>query len=75
LASRASSEQVRRFVSLYLTRLRGVAPLLDGKALLELGLQPGPGFGRVKERLMKARLDGEVQSREDELALVRTLVP
>ncbi|MDU0458154.1 MAG: CBS domain-containing protein [Geobacteraceae bacterium] len=74
LASRASSEQVRRFVSFYLTRLRGVVPLLDGKALLELGLQPGPGFGRVKERLMRARLDGEVQSREDELALVRTLV-
>jgi len=75
LASRASSEQVRRFVSFYLTRLRGVVPLLDGQALLELGLQPGPGFGRVKERLMRARLDGEVQSREDELALVRTLVP
>lgn len=74
LASRASSEQVRRFVSLYLTRLRGISPLLGGDALLALGLQPGPGFGRVKERLLQARLDGEVESREDELVLVRSLL-
>ncbi|MBC7962255.1 MAG: CBS domain-containing protein [Steroidobacteraceae bacterium] len=74
LASRASSEQVRRFVSLYLTRLRGIAPLLDGDDLRDLGLQPGPQFGRIKERLLQAKLDGEVENREDELALVRSLI-
>ena len=74
LASRASSEQVRRFVSLYLTRLRGIAPLLDGDDLRDLGLQPGPQFGRIKERLLQAKLDGEVESREDELVLVRSLI-
>ena len=74
LASRASSEQVRRFVSLYLTRLRGVAPLLGGDDLRDLGLQPGPQFGRIKERLLQAKLDGEVESREDELVLVRSLI-
>lgn len=74
LASRASSEQIRRFVSFYLTRLRGVAPLLDGNDLCALGLQPGPGFGKIKERLLQAKLDGEVESREDELVLVRSLL-
>ena len=74
LASRASSEQIRRFVSFYLTKLRGVVPLLDGNDLRDLGLQPGPGFGKVKERLMQAKLDGEVQNREDELVLVRSLI-
>lgn len=75
LAARASGEQIRRFVSIYLTRLRGITPLLGGHDLRELGLPPGPVFGRIKQRLLQARLDGEVQSREDELALARSLMP
>lgn len=74
LASRASSERVRRFVSLYLTRLRGVVPLLDGKALLALGIQPGPDFGKIKARLQQAKLDGEIENRDAELQLVQSLI-
>jgi tRNA nucleotidyltransferase (CCA-adding enzyme) len=73
LAARASSEQVRRFASLYLTRLRAVVPLLSGDDLRELGLAPGPLFGRIKVRLLQARLDGEVTSREDEVALALSM--
>lgn len=73
LASRASNEQVRRFVSLYLTKLRGVVPLLAGQDLHDLGLAPGPQFGRIRECLLRARLDGEVLSRDDELALVKSM--
>ena len=74
LAARASSEQIRRFVSIYLTRLRGIAPLLSGDDLRGLGLQPGPSFGKVKERLLQGKLDGELENREDELRLVRSLM-
>ena len=74
LASRASNEQVRRFVSLYLTRLRGVVPLLGGDDLQSLGLTPGPQFGRVRLRLLQARLDGEVLSLDDEVALVKSMI-
>ncbi|HEY5521928.1 MAG TPA: hypothetical protein VIK21_01975, partial [Desulfuromonadaceae bacterium] len=70
---RASGDQVRRFVSLYLTRLRAVAPLLDGNDLGKLGLEPGPLFRRIKERLLRARLDGEVNSRDEEEALALSL--
>ena len=74
LAARASSEQVRRFVSLYLTRLREITPVLNGDDLCGLGLEPGPLFRSIKERLLRARLDGEVQSRDDELALAHSLI-
>ena len=73
MAARASSEQVRRFVSLYLTRLRAVVPSLGGDDLRGLGLEPGPLFGRIKERLLQARLDGEVNSRDEEEAFVQSL--
>ncbi len=74
IAARASSEQVRRFVSLYLTRLRAVAPLLDGDDLQGLGLEPGPRFRAIKERLLQARLDGDVNSRDEEELLARSLI-
>ncbi len=73
LAARASSEQVRRFVSLYLTRLRTIIPVLNGENLRELGLEPGPLFRRRKERLLQARLNGEVNNRDEEVALVLSL--
>jgi tRNA nucleotidyltransferase (CCA-adding enzyme) len=69
LAARASNEQIRRFVSLYLTQLRTVAPLLDGDRLQALGLEPGPLFKRIKKRLLQARLDGEVNNAEEEKTL------
>ena len=75
LASRASGEQIRRFVSLYLTRLRSVVPLLAGEDLLRIGLEPGPLIRRVKERLLQACLDGEANSRDEEAALVLSYVP
>jgi tRNA nucleotidyltransferase (CCA-adding enzyme) len=66
LASHVNSEQTRRFVSLYLTKLRDIVPLLDGDDFLALGLKPGPLFKRIKYGLLQARLDGRVTSREDE---------
>ncbi|MDD2850746.1 MAG: CBS domain-containing protein [Desulfuromonadaceae bacterium] len=74
VAARANSEQVRRFVSLYLTRLRTVTSSLDGNDLCRLGLTPGPQLRHIKERLLMARLDGELDNRDEEEALARSLV-
>lgn len=73
LAARARHEEVRRFTSLYITRLRHIRPSLDGTALQELGLKPGPHFSEIMQRLLTARLDGEVNSTEDERTLALAL--
>jgi len=74
LAAAASQEEVRRYVSLYLTRLRLVHRRLDGNALMALGVRPGPALGRVMDRLLAARLDGEVNSDEEEQDFVSQLI-
>lgn len=74
LAARTQNDQVRRLVSLYITRLRHMRRELDGNALKELGLAPGPHFSPIMKRLLAARLDGEVSSAEEERALARELV-
>jgi tRNA nucleotidyltransferase (CCA-adding enzyme) len=73
MAARASSELIRRSVSLYLTRLRSVSPLLDGEDLSRLGMEPGPLFRHIKQRLLQARLDGEVSTREEEISLALSM--
>ena len=52
-------------------RLADVRPALSGDDVIALGVEPGPLIGRMLAELLRARLDGEVESREDEIEAVR----
>jgi tRNA nucleotidyltransferase (CCA-adding enzyme) len=68
-------EQVGRQVYRFYSELRDVRTLLDGRYLIEhYGLKPGPVFGRLLNRLRDARLDGMVETREEEEALLEQLL-
>lgn len=60
---------------LYMRRWRQVRPTIDGTYLQkELGLRPGPAFGRILGRLRDAWLDGEIHTEEEERALLQDLL-
>lgn len=59
--------RVRRRILLYLTRLQKVEPMLTGRDLIGMGYHEGPMIGKILSGLKTARLDGEVETREDEL--------
>jgi tRNA nucleotidyltransferase (CCA-adding enzyme) len=61
-------------IEAFLTRLRHVIPDLTGADLIALGYRPGRSIGSTLKALLQARLDGCVQSREDEVALARKLL-
>jgi len=63
-------EQIESYDHIY----REVQPLLTGKDLKQMGLEPGPLFGNLLEALRRARLDGQVESRADEEALIEELL-
>jgi tRNA nucleotidyltransferase (CCA-adding enzyme) len=67
----ARHERTRLKYSHYITRLRGVKPILNGWDIQELGCSPGPLVGEVLQGLRAARLDGEVQTRMDETRWVQ----
>lgn len=71
LMARTSSDKTRRLISLYFTKLKGTEVELSGKELIELGMKPGPIFKEIFEEILQGRLNQEIQSKEDELALVR----
>jgi tRNA nucleotidyltransferase (CCA-adding enzyme) len=64
-------KSIKRAVSNYITRLRSTATLLDGKYLKEIGFEPGPVYREILDRLLDARLNGEVKTLLDEVEFVR----
>ncbi|MFA9462272.1 CBS domain-containing protein [Thiohalorhabdus methylotrophus] len=61
---------VREAISHYIQHLRGIRGALSGSDLIELGVPQGPEVGRWLERLVRARVRGEVNSAEEERELV-----
>jgi tRNA nucleotidyltransferase (CCA-adding enzyme) len=49
-------------------------PLLLGRHLLALGLEPGPEIGRVLRQVYERQLDGEVSSVEEALRAARAIL-
>ena len=74
LMARAAREETRRRISFFFTQLRDVAPILNGHDLKALGISPGPVYKEILDKLLEARLNGQVVSREDEIARVRRWV-
>ncbi|MBU1276323.1 MAG: CBS domain-containing protein [Proteobacteria bacterium] len=70
IMAKATRQWAKRAVSQYMLSLSRVRPEVDGEALKALGFAPGPLFKRILDRLMAARLDGEVLTREQEEQLV-----
>ncbi|MGB6894684.1 MAG: hypothetical protein WBF37_01910 [Dehalococcoidia bacterium] len=65
--------QARERVLRFLRQWRSLRPRLDGRALRTLGVPEGPAMGAILARLREARLDGRAATRDDELALARSL--
>lgn len=73
LMAKAGPESVKRQVSAYLTTYQRVKPSLTGADLKAMGLKPGPQFKRILDRLLDARLDGEVTNEAGERELAKRL--
>lgn len=49
-------------------------PIITGRHLIDLGLKPGPKFKEILRALMDMQFEGEIQSVEDGLHLVKSMV-
>lgn len=74
LMARVKSEDARKHISHYLTRLRGETPDITGNDLLAMGIPAGPAYGRVLRRVLAAKLDGLARTRAAQLDLAHALL-
>ena len=73
LMARSRKEPIRKALSLYLTRLKGLSVDISGEDLLALGIPPGPAIGAAMRRILAAKLDGEAPTRQSQLDFARRL--
>lgn len=71
MMAKARRETASRYISLYLTRLRHVRITVTGDDLKRIGIPPGPQYKRILVRLLDAKLDGLVQTSDDEMTFIR----
>jgi tRNA nucleotidyltransferase (CCA-adding enzyme) len=71
LMTKARSDEVKKQVSLFFTQLQGIRLSITGEDLKALGLEPGPRFKVLLDKVFRARLDNEALTREDELRIAR----
>lgn len=62
----ARKKEIKKAVSLYVSTLRNIKPLLNGKDLKKLGYTPGQTFREMLSVLRNARLDGLLETKKDE---------
>lgn len=70
LMAKTSNRRIKRQISLYFSRLRDVKSFLRGRDLKALGIPPGPVYKEILDRLLEARMNGQIHTREQELSLV-----
>jgi tRNA nucleotidyltransferase (CCA-adding enzyme) len=70
----SESSTTYHHLSLFLNELRYVKTHLGGEDLAKLGIRPGPEIGEILRKLLKARLDGEAKTKEEEEEKLALLV-
>ena len=70
MMAKTTQMETRRYISLYFTQLKDMKPLLRGADLIEMGIKPGPSIKATLSNLLKARLDEQVITRQDEMAYI-----
>ncbi|MGM0663997.1 MAG: CBS domain-containing protein [Thermodesulfobacteriota bacterium] len=70
LMAKANNRRIKRQISLYFSRLRDIKTFLQGRDLKALGIPPGPVYREILDRLLEARMNGRIHTRDQELSFV-----
>lgn len=73
LMARSRKEHIRRNISQYLSRLRYIKLDVNGKDLGEMGIEPGPMYSVILDKVMVAKIDGRAETRATQLKLAEKL--
>lgn len=74
IKARFPDSLVKKNILSFLNSYNGAKLHIGGHDLLKLGMQPGPGYQKVLNKVLDAKINGLVKTREDELSLARGLI-
>ncbi len=71
---KSKNNKVLSNIELFLTELKDVKISVKGNDLIKLGLKPGPEFGKILRGVLKAKLNGKLINKEDELNFIYKII-
>ena len=74
LAATSPNQYLKRHIADFLEIYNGMRLYVSGNDLHGLGVLPGPEYQKIFSRVLTAKLNGKVATRQDELALIRKLI-
>lgn len=72
LTAIAKKNEIKKAVSLYVTKLKHISTNINGNDLKAMGYKEGPQFKEMLSRLTDARLDGLVSTKKEEEQFIKT---
>ncbi len=68
-----NNSDIKHYLLYYKIKLQSIHTLITGQDLLDLGVKPGPLFKRILKEVLKAKIQGHIYTKEDELAYAKKL--
>jgi tRNA nucleotidyltransferase (CCA-adding enzyme) len=72
IMSSCKNKEKQRAFSRYLLEYRDIKPILKGKDLIEMGIEPGPIFSEILEAIIHKRIEGTISDIKGEIDFVKT---
>lgn len=70
----ALNKNLKDKINLYLKELKDIKINIDGNKLIEYGLKPGPEFGQILREVLKAKINKEIETKNEELNFVKAII-
>ncbi|MGE5840535.1 MAG: CBS domain-containing protein, partial [Deltaproteobacteria bacterium] len=71
MMAKANNRIIKRQISNFFTRLKGARVSLTGHELKDMGFKPGPLYRQILDSLLEAKLNNQVNTREEEILFVK----
>jgi tRNA nucleotidyltransferase (CCA-adding enzyme) len=73
MMAKTKKRGIKKAISDYYHQLRNIQLTIGGKDLIRIGLKPGPSFKKILDHTLNAKLNGQLETYQDELDYVRRL--
>jgi len=70
IMARAKNRTIKRQISHHFTRLNSMTTNLRGRDLKAMGVKPGPIYRKILDELLKARMNEQIQTLDEEIRFV-----
>jgi tRNA nucleotidyltransferase (CCA-adding enzyme) len=74
IKAKYKNKNLRRNIDDFLAVYNGVQVFTGGKDLQALGLKPGPDYQKIFHKVLNARIDGEIKTRDGELRFIKRII-